>query len=323
MNEWKKWECESVTGAFPRLQRLRIDGCPKLRGHLPQQLPHLRDLSISECEQLDASIPRASEIHKIFVSDGGKLQFNYHPTTLKNLTVWGCTSLVEISDYLIGHIVSDSIATFSLEFFSELQSLSLGGCHNLQMISQRDRHYHLKYLEISNCPQFESLPERMDVLLPFLEELNIKDCPKVESFIDGSLPSNLKRMSLSNSSKLMASLKGALGANSVLDRLSVTGLEVESFPEEGLLPLSLTCLEISDCGDLKSVDYKGLCSLSSLKVLYIGDCPKLQCLPEEGLPKSISSLVIRGKCPMLKQRCQKPEGEDWGKIAHIHKVSLN
>ncbi|RDX61728.1 putative disease resistance protein, partial [Mucuna pruriens] len=297
--------------------------CSKLRGHLPQQLPHLRDLFIFNCQQLDASIPRASEIHEIYVSDGGKLQFNYHPTTLKKLTVWGCTSLVEISDYFIGHIVSDSIATFSLEFFSELESLTLKDCRNLQMISQPDRHYHLKYLEISNCPQLESLPERMDVLLPFLRVLRIEDCPKVESFIDGSLPSNLTEISLKNCSKLMASLKGALGANPKLEYLFVEKLEVESFPEEGLLPLSLTSLMISDCGDLKSLDYKGLCSLSSLKVLSIGNCPKLQCLPEEGLPKSISSLIITGKCPMLKQSCQKPEGEDWGKIAHIHNVFLH
>ncbi|RDX81789.1 putative disease resistance RPP13-like protein 1, partial [Mucuna pruriens] len=320
MKEWKKWECESVTGAFPRLQYLCIEGCPKLRGHLPQQLPHLRNLHIDDCQQLDDSVPRAPEIHEIFLRDGGKLQFNYHPTTLKKLTFWGCTSLVERSDDFIGHIVSDSIGTFSLEFFSELESLSLKDCRNLQMISQRDRHSHLKHLEISNCPQFE-LPERMDVLLPSLERLKIEDCPKVESFIDGSLPSNLKGISLKNCSKLIPSLKGALGANSLLDRLSVTGLEVESFPEEGLLPLSLTSLRISECGDLKSMDYKGLCSLSSLKELYINDCPRLQCLPEEGLPKSISDLTITGKCPMLKQRCQKPEGEDWGKIAHIHNVS--
>ena len=36
MKEWEKWECQAVTGAFPRLQRLSIKRCPKLKGHLPE-----------------------------------------------------------------------------------------------------------------------------------------------------------------------------------------------------------------------------------------------------------------------------------------------
>ncbi|RDX73958.1 putative disease resistance protein, partial [Mucuna pruriens] len=132
--------------------------------------------------------------------------------------------------------------------------------------------------------------------------LDIKDCPKVQSFNDGSLPSNLKEMCLNNCSKLIASLKRALGANPLLKIMEVGKLDMEAFPKEGLLPLSLTCLQINEIEDLKSVDYKGLCSLSSLKELFINDCPKLQCLSEEGLPKSISRIVISGNCPLLEER---------------------
>ncbi|KAG4947323.1 hypothetical protein JHK87_043330 [Glycine soja] len=62
MKAWKKWECEAVTGAFPCLQYLSIRKCPNLKGDLPEQLLHLKQLAIRECKQLEASAPRALEL---------------------------------------------------------------------------------------------------------------------------------------------------------------------------------------------------------------------------------------------------------------------
>jgi len=157
----------------------------------------------------------------------------------------------------------------------------------------------------------------MQILLPSLTGLHIVECPGVEKFPDGGLPSNVKRMSLS-SLKLIASLREALDANKCLERLWIEKVDVECFPDEVLLPSSLTSLQISSCPNLKKMEYKGLCHLSSIELSH---CPNLQCLPEEGLPKSISSLLI-WRCPLLKQRCQNPEGEDWAKIAHIQRLTI-
>ena len=74
----------------------------------------------------------------------------------------------------------------------------------------------------------------------------------------------------------MASQKGALGGNPSLESLGIVELDAESFPDEGLLPLSLTCLRIRDVRNLKKLDYTGLCQLSSLKKLILGNCPNLQ-----------------------------------------------
>ncbi|KAL5150631.1 putative disease resistance RPP13-like protein 1 [Glycine soja] len=237
MKEWEEWECKGVTGAFPRLRRLSIERCPKLKGHLPEQLCHLNSLKISG-------------------------------------------------------------------------------------ISQGQALNHLETLSMRECPQLESLPEGMHVLLPSLDSLWIDDCPKVEMFPEGGLPSNLKSMGLYGGSyKLISLLKSALGGNHSLETLDIGRVDVECLPDEGVLPHSLLTLVIKDCGDLKRLDYKGLCHLSSLKRLILWGCPRLQCLPEEGLPKSISTLGILN-CPLLKQRCREPEGEDWPKIAHIEEVFI-
>jgi len=233
----------------------------------------------------------------------------------------------------------DSLTNFSLDFFSKLRVLVLRKCQNLRRISQQQAHNHLKELKIYNCLQFESfpneglsapwlkilaiagsdklklLPKRMQILLPSLTELWIIDCPEVEMFPDEGLPSNIKEVSLS-SLKLITSLRETLDANTCLESLCVTNVNVECFPEESLLPHSLPSLRICGCPNLKKLEYKGLCHLSSLTLFK---CPNLQHLPEEGLPISISYLQI-WDCPLLKQRCQNPEGEDWGKIAHIERL---
>ncbi|KAL5150674.1 putative disease resistance RPP13-like protein 1 [Glycine soja] len=265
MKEWEEWECKGVTGAFPRLQRLSIMVCPKLKGHLPEQLCHLNDL-----------------------------------------TIYGW----------------DSLTTIPLDIFPILKELRIWECPNLQRISQGQAHNHLQTLNVIECPQLESLPEGMHVLLPSLDSLWIDDCPKVEMFPEGGLPSNLKGMGFFGGSyKLIYLLKSALGGNHSLERLVIGKVDFECLPEEGVLPHSLVALMIYECGDLKRLDYKGLCHLSSLKILTLRDCPRLQCLPEEGLPKSISTLSINN-CPLLKQRCREPQGEDWPKIAHIEHVDI-
>ncbi|RZB81690.1 putative disease resistance protein At3g14460 [Glycine soja] len=345
MKEWEEWECKGVTGAFPRLQRLSIVDCPKLKGHLPEQLCHLNYLKISGCEQLVPSALSAPDIHQLSLGDCGKLQID-HPTTLKELTIEGhnveATLLEEIGrnyscsnnnipmhscyDFLVNLTIiggCDSLTTIHLDMFTILRELRIWECPNLQRISQGQAHNHLQRLSMGECPQLESLPEGMHVLLPSLQSLMVNDCPKVEMFPEGGLPSNLERIGLyCGSYKLMSLLKSALGGNHSLLILDIGGVVVECLPDEGVLPHSLLALEIRYCPDLKRLDYKGLCHHSSLKDLRLIDCPRLQCLPEEGLPKSISTLRIIN-CPLLKQRCREPEGEDWPKIAHIKHVLLH
>ncbi|XP_014502954.1 putative disease resistance RPP13-like protein 1 [Vigna radiata var. radiata] len=326
MKELREWKCK--TTSFPRLQHLSMDHCPELKV-LSEHLLHLKKLVIGYCDKLIISRNNM---------DTSSLEFlKICSCPLTNIPMTHYDFLEEMD--IDGGV--DFLTTFSLDFFPNLRSLQLTRCRNLQRFSHEHTHNHLKYFIIEKCPLVESffseglsapllqrieirgaenlqlLPKRMEILLPSLIELLIIDCPKVETFPEGGLPSNVKHVSLS-SLKLIASLRESLDANTCLESLSIGKLDVESFPDEVLLPHSLTSLQIFDCPNLKKMEYKGLSDLSSLTLLH---CPGLQCLPDEGLPKAISSLTI-WDCPLLKQRCQNPEGEDWGKIGHIEKLII-
>ncbi|KAK1552849.1 hypothetical protein Q3G72_024359 [Acer saccharum] len=74
--------------------------------------------------------------------------------------------------------------------------------------------------------------------------------------------------------------------------------------------------------NLKFLYYTGLQHLAFLKTLEINCCNKLQCLPEEGLPSSLTSLCIN-ECSLLKPKLQKRKGKDWYNIAHIPRIQID
>lgn len=91
------------------------------------------------------------------------------------------------------------------------------------------------------------------------------------------------------------------------------------------LPTILKCLIIGSCTLLQSLGPKEILkNLCSLKDLYIEDCHRLQSLPEDGLPESLSLLKIQS-CPLLVKRLQKKDGVslDWSKIAYILDLQID
>ncbi|GLT70911.1 hypothetical protein SLA2020_429620 [Shorea laevis] len=236
--------------------------------------------------------------------------------------------------------------SFPLDLFSNLRHLEIWCCGNLESLTVREQHKHdllLSLIDIKGCPNFvhfpngglhapsleefgitncqslPSLPNKMHILLPSLKKLHIQDCPEVDSFPKGGLPSSLNEIHIDNCEKLFASRMGwGLQKLPSVRRFKICGKseDVESFPEAGLLPTSLTYLCIKFFSNLKYLDKKGLQHLTALEKLEIRSCPKLEFMPEDGLPTSLSTMNIFF-CPLLKKECKKKEGKEWRKIAHI------
>lgn len=386
MDGWKEWESEAVEveGVFPRLRKLYIVRCPSLKGKMPKSLECLVNLKICDCKQLVDSVPSSPKISELRLINCGELEFNYCSPSLKFLEIRGCClggssvhligsalsecgtniKVLKIEDcptvqiplaghynFLVKLVISgscDSLTTFPLKLFPNLDTLDVYKCINFEMISQENEHLKLTSLSIEECPKFasfpngglsaprlqqfylskleelKSLPECMHILLPSLYKLSINDCPQLVSFSARGLPSSIKSLLLIKCSNLLInSLKWAFPANTSLCYMYIQETDVESFPNQGLIPLSLTTLNITGCQNLKQLDYKGLDHLPSLSSLTLKNCPNIKRLPKEGLPRSISTLQILGNCPFLLERCKKPYGKDCERIAHIQCIMID
>ncbi|KAF3441382.1 hypothetical protein FNV43_RR15296 [Rhamnella rubrinervis] len=181
----------------------------------------------------------------------------------------------------------------------------------------------LQRLELKRCPKLKGVgfPD-------YLSSLNVIDNDHVGRISEeGCTFSNLKSLYIIECDKLFAhGNKWNLGMFTSLEFLHIRDVDmngVDSFPEEeGQLPTTLTHLHLFSLRGLKSLNGTGLRHLTSLKELYIRDCQQLQCLPEEGLPASLSQLSIDA-CPLLKPRCQREIGQDWDKIHHIFEIIID
>ncbi|XP_058225856.1 putative disease resistance protein At3g14460 [Rhododendron vialii] len=207
-----------------------------------------------------------------------------------------------------------------------LESLEINDCPEIETFPEGGLPSGLTDLSIRGCEKLKSLPEQMHTLLPSLESLCLSGCPEIESFPEGGLPSKLYFLEISNCKKLVGGRRDwglqALTSLTLFVLLSESEDVLESFPEEGLLPPTLTHISFGDMWDLKSLNGRALQLLGSLEYMDICNCPQLQSLSVERLPTSLSALKILG-CPLLEPRCRREEGEDWHKIAHIRSIRID
>ncbi|KAE9458868.1 hypothetical protein C3L33_09228, partial [Rhododendron williamsianum] len=320
-------ESEDALESFPEegllpstLKHLWLAYMPNLKSLNKRGLGSLGSMVISDCPQLQ-SLPEEGL-----------------PTSLLRLFIWYCPLLKprcrreEGEDWHkiahIPYIVIDGETLLIPDGIEvNLRSLYISNCNNMLSFPGGGLPApKLSCLRLDRCEKLKALPEQMHTLLSSLWKLSLWDCPEIESFPEGGLPSELGSLSIGKCKKLVGGRRDwvlqTLPSLRTLYLCSESEDVSESFPEEGLLPSTLIRLDLGNMPNLKSLNKRGLQHLGSLKTMEIWNLPQLQSLPEEGLPTSLVNLYI-STCPLLKPRCRREEGEDWHKIAHIPRIVID
>ncbi|KAK7327806.1 hypothetical protein VNO77_21897 [Canavalia gladiata] len=357
MRCWEMWG-PFESNAFPQLELLDIDGCPRLRGQLPTHLPSLGSLKIDGCNELACSLPSAPVIKELRIRNSSKVRLQELPSSLEDLWIEGShvesmfeaisysntqpsssnfysflgdclpSSLTQLTIFNCNKLhLPDFLPSLPLDTFTNLNQLNIYNCKNIGCVTVSQSLPKLASFSVVKCPNFvsfpmqglpapnlfqfiisdcyklESLPSHMNTLLPKLEYLYIDDCPEIESFPEGGMPPSLRKLHIENCHKLLRS--PSLASMDMLSELHIRGPceEVNSFPKEGLvlLPPSLTFLELYSLQNVETLECKGLLHLTSLQLLTIRECPKLENMLGERLPASLIKLQIDG-CPLLQER---------------------
>ncbi|XP_027339282.1 putative disease resistance protein At3g14460 [Abrus precatorius] len=355
-------ECELLVSSLkqtPSLQELRISGSNGVR---LQEFPILlQSLFVEGLELVESVIgvitsAQPTCLQSLSISNCScalAISSDCLPKCLKNLTIENCRNVHVPNQHSLLESLTiidscDSLASFSLEAFPNLMCLEIRGCLTLQSFSMppvQSKASILESLDIYSCPNFvgfptegldapkltgfyledchmlKSLPSHMNTLLPRLNSLSMRDCPNIDSFSEGGLPANLATLGIVNCENLLMCLS-LIGVHQGLTNLTIGG--ANSFLREGLLPQlpSLATLELEDFETMETMDCNSLLHLTSLQVLSIRDCPKLNNMVGERLPPSLIKLEIN-RSPLLGKLCKKKHPQIWDRISHISGIKVD
>ncbi|XP_039161812.1 putative disease resistance RPP13-like protein 1 [Eucalyptus grandis] len=295
---------ESLEGiAIELLETMRINDCQNL-GSLPQclhMLSHLTQLHIYNCPALEIE------------------DFPPLPVTLSSLDLSYCFKI-------------KSIANCNIDKCNNLTKLKIWQCPILEIEDFPPLPITLQSLSLKDCPMIRSLPNQWHRLTS-LQDLIIHYCENITCFPKGGLPPYLLRFGIWGLVNLKQPVREwglhlltSLSSLFIDFNMGQEG-EKEWFPSEdedawSLFPSSLTYLGIRYLRNAKRLSGGLRNHLSSLQMLWIGDCPKLRYLPKDGFPPSLQLLGI-SRCEILKERCAKLTGDYWPLIEEIPDIYID
>ena len=186
--------------------------------------PLLKKLFISECPELKRALPQhLPSLQKLSIDDCDKLFFGGNRHTERKLINF--TFLQELYLDFTGFVECPSL---DLRCYNSLRKLSIKGWRSSSLPLELHMFTNLDYLRLCGCPELESFPR-------------------------GGFPSHLTDLVIFDCPKLIASREqwGLFQLNS-LEFFTIRDEfeNVESFPEENLLPPTLRTLGLYNCSKL-------------------------------------------------------------------------
>ncbi|RYR71454.1 putative disease resistance RPP13-like protein 1 [Arachis hypogaea] len=250
---WKEWRSLEFN-AFPRLRELSINSCPMLRRDLPNHLPSLQSLEITNCKQLSWCVPTSPAMTSLRIEGRNEVRVGELPPLLRELSIAG------------NHHVESAVEAIKHMQLNCLTSLYIADCSS-----------HI-WFPVSAIP-------------PSLQNLTIFYCRELEFEMDGQHHS-LHELSIQNSCDSVTSFS-LLDSFPNLVRVDISYCgNMECIVVSRSLS-SLRDLRITHCGSLKSVSTLWMAA-PQLEVLTLLGCPEVDLSPTgDGDPhRSLRSLEI-------------------------------
>ncbi|KAK2440250.1 putative disease resistance RPP13 protein [Trifolium repens] len=273
------YNCENLSFLPPEtwsnytsLVRLELQrSCDALTSFPLDGFPTLQTLRISKCKSLDSIYILGSPSRR--------------PSSLKSLDIWFHNSIGLIKVKL------------KMDTLTSLEELTLG-CE-----------------ELSFC-EGVCLPPNLQSLYLSLDQRTTP--PITEWGLEGLTALSILRIE-ADEDIINTLMKESLLPISLVD-LYISNDKMKAFDVSGLRHLSsLEYLRFDKCEELESLPENCLLP-SSLKELEFWDCKKLDSLPEDNLPDSLEILTI-WDCPLLEERYKRKE--HWSKIERIPIIDIN
>ncbi|AES69608.2 putative P-loop containing nucleoside triphosphate hydrolase, leucine-rich repeat domain, L [Medicago truncatula] len=310
-------DASSMMFPFYSLQKLTIDGFSSPMSFPIGGLPNtLKFLIISNCENLEflphEYLDNSTYLEELTISYSCNSMISFTLGSLpilKSMFFEGCKNLKSIS-------IAEDASEKSLSF---LRSIKIWDCNELESFPSGGLATpNLVYIALWKCEKLHSLPEAMTDLTG-LKEMEIDNLPNVQSFVIDDLPSSLQELTVGSVGGIMWKTEPTWEHLTCLSVLRISGNDMVNSLMASLLPASLLRLRVCGLTDT-NLDGKWFLHLSSLRNLEIVNAPKLESLPNEGLPTSISVLSLT-RCPLLEAGLQSKQ--EWRKILHIPAIIID
>ncbi|KAL6311589.1 hypothetical protein AAG906_039197 [Vitis piasezkii] len=218
-----------------------------------------------------------------------------------------------------------NLVTVSLKYCERCKALSLGALPHLQKLNIKGMQ---ELEELQQSGEYPSLAS-LKISCNSLKVLAVTPFLKVLVLVDNIVLEDLNKAKCSFFSLLELKIYGCPKLEALPQIFTPKKVEIGGCKLLRALPAPESCqqlqhLLLDECedgtllGTIPKTSSLNSLSLTSLKDLYIKDCPKLSSLPKEGVSISLQHLVIQG-CPILVERCTEDDGggPDWGKIKDI------